>query len=108
MCPIHFCTDNALDLQSMDKYHKVRAIGMGTGGDCFLVHNKNDGKLYVMKCFKRQHMCPKERAASVNEASVISSLNHPNVVKYVESFLSKKTQNLSIVYVTRQGCVLPT
>lgn len=40
-----------------------------------------------------------ERQASVNEAKVLSMLDHPNIVGYFESFLEEKTMTIVMEYV---------
>ena len=83
----------------MDKYRRVRKFGNCTSGQCFLVHNDEDNKLYVLKTYDMSAMTPPERTAVTNEARVMSSLDHPNVVKFTESFMSKDSRWFSIVYV---------
>ena len=51
-------------------------------------------------------MNKKERTASLNEAKVLSSLSHPNVINYVDNFLSRKTEHLCIVIEFAEGGLL--
>eukprot|EP00667_Euglena_gracilis_P008708 EG_transcript_8837 len=81
----------------MEKYTKVRNIGKGGMGQCILVRDNSDGQQYIMKLVDMSQMGKKERTASLHEAKVLSSLHHPNVVRYVDSFLSKRGDQLCIV-----------
>jgi len=72
-------------------------------GQVILVRSNDTNKIYVMKLIDLSRMNKKERAASLNEAKVLSSLTHPNVIKYVDSFLSRKTEHLCIVMEYAEG-----
>eukprot|EP00759_Apiculatamorpha_spiralis_P053646 PhF_6_TR6288/c0_g1_i1/m.9523/K08857/NEK1_4_5; NIMA (never in mitosis gene a)-related kinase 1/4/5 len=81
----------------MDRFTKVRNIGKGNMGACYLMRSLEDGKLYVIKQIDLSRMSKKERSQSLNEAKVLSSLRHPNVINYVDSFLARKSESLCIV-----------
>lgn len=81
----------------MDKFSKVRNIGKGNMGACALAKNNEDGKYYVIKQVDLTRMSKKERQQSLNEARVLSSLRHPNIINYVDSFLARKSDHLCIV-----------
>lgn len=86
----------------MENYSKVRNIGKGGMGQCILVRHSS-GQPYIMKLVDLSSMNKKERTASLHEAKVLSSLNHPNVIRYVDSFLSKKGDQLCIVMEWAEG-----
>jgi len=75
-------------------YTKVKDIGQGSYGKAVLVQDR-DGKLYVMKVIDMSRMDSKQRKDAINEVKVLSSLKHPYVVSYRESFTESK--NLAIV-----------
>lgn len=81
----------------MDKFTKIRNIGKGNMGACALARNNEDGKYYVIKQVDLTRMSKKERQQSLNEARVLSSLRHPNIINYVDSFLARKSDHLCIV-----------
>ncbi|EKF98472.1 serine/threonine protein kinase, putative,protein kinase, putative [Trypanosoma cruzi] len=81
----------------MEKFTKVRQIGKGNMGACALARNNEDGKCYVIKQIDLRRMSKKERQQSLNEAHLLSSLRHPNIINYVDSFLLKKSDHLCIV-----------
>jgi len=72
-------------------YHKIKEIGSGSFGRAYLVSCKRsaekDKKLLVMKEIDMQRMDSKERKNAEVEAHVLSSLKHPYIVKYSESFV---------------------
>eukprot|EP00916_Digyalum_oweni_P001121 GHVL01002226.1.p1 GENE.GHVL01002226.1~~GHVL01002226.1.p1 ORF type:complete len:403 (-),score=65.59 GHVL01002226.1:632-1840(-) len=69
----------------MNKYEVIRTIGQGTYGAAVLVIK--DGKEYVMKQIVMEQMSLKERQDSVNEVEILNMMEHPNVIRYWESFL---------------------
>ena len=69
-------------------YAKVKRIGKGSFGVVDLVKGK-DKRLYVMKIVLRTG--PKTSASgqvreAVNEANMLKTLNHPNIVEFKEAF----------------------
>jgi NIMA (never in mitosis gene a)-related kinase len=81
----------------MERFTKVRNIGKGNMGACTLARNNEDGRHYVIKQVDLGKLNKKERQQSLNEAKLLSSLRHPNVINYVDSFLARKSDHLCIV-----------
>lgn len=71
----------------MDKYQKVAVIGKGSFGRAVLARSMIDKKYYVIKEISISEMTPKELKEARTEVQVLSSLNHPNIVGYKESFI---------------------
>ncbi|CAE6960229.1 NEK1 [Symbiodinium natans] len=76
-------------------YTKIKDIGSGSYGKAILVQDK-ESKLYVMKIIDMSRMDPKQRKDAINEVRVLSSLKHPYIVSYRESYMSEG-RNLAIV-----------
>ena len=87
----------------MERYQKIKNIGKGGMGQCILVRRRDNGQQFIMKLIDLSKMNKKERQASLHEAKVLSSLNHPNVIRYVDSFLSSKHDQLCIVMEWAEG-----
>lgn len=75
-------------------YAKIKEIGQGSYGKAVLVQDR-DGKMYVMKVIDMSRMDSKQRKDAANEVKVLSSLKHPYIVSYRESFTEHR--NLAIV-----------
>eukprot|EP00930_Biecheleria_cincta_P009474 TRINITY_DN11122_c0_g1_i1.p1 TRINITY_DN11122_c0_g1~~TRINITY_DN11122_c0_g1_i1.p1 ORF type:complete len:425 (-),score=69.77 TRINITY_DN11122_c0_g1_i1:143-1417(-) len=75
-------------------YTKIREIGSGSYGKAVLVQDR-ESKRYVMKIIDMSRMDSKQRKDAINEVRVLSSLKHPYIVSYRESFTEHK--NLAIV-----------
>ncbi|GFU72788.1 hypothetical protein TNCV_1515491 [Trichonephila clavipes] len=83
----------------MENYEKIRLIGRGAFGTVYLCKQKSDNKLVITKEIPVDQMTVEERQVSMNEAKVLSMLDHPNVVAYYESFLEDKTMIIVMEYV---------
>jgi len=70
----------------MERYENVRSLGKGGYGQAVLVRRRTDGQLFVMKEIRLAAMSPKDRADTCREAHVLSSLRHPFVISFEESF----------------------
>jgi NIMA (never in mitosis gene a)-related kinase len=89
----------------MEKYQKIRAIGEGSFGKAYLVKNSQDNQMYVMKQISITQMSKKERDEALNEIKVLSALNHPNIVRYRESFVEKTF--IAIIMDYAEGGTIP-
>eukprot|EP00755_Sulcionema_specki_P019960 Sspe_Gene.70770::Locus_41812_Transcript_1_1_Confidence_1.000_Length_1695::g.70770::m.70770/K08857/NEK1_4_5; NIMA (never in mitosis gene a)-related kinase 1/4/5 len=87
----------------MDRYTKIKNIGKGNMGACFLMRNNDDMRYYVIKQIDLTKMSKKERQQALNEARVLSSLKHPNIINYVDSFLARPSDHLCIVMEYAEG-----
>lgn len=75
-------------------YAKIKDIGQGSYGKAVLVQDR-EAKLFVMKIIDMSRMDSKQRKDAVNEVKVLSSLKHPYIVSYRESF--QEHRHLAIV-----------
>ncbi|KAL9100170.1 MAG: hypothetical protein Q9163_004420 [Psora crenata] len=82
--------DSQVTLSSSEyarKFVEEGRLGRGGFGEVFRARNKTDGQLYAIKKIKA-----KSRAALdpvLSEATVLSRLNHPNVVRYFASWIEE-------------------
>lgn len=79
----------------MDKYTQMSVIGKGSFGRAVLARDNVDKKLVVVKEINISEMGQKEQREAKNETKVLSTLRHPNIIAYKESFVEKG--NLYIV-----------
>eukprot|EP00746_Dinoflagellata_sp_MGD_P125244 gnl/MRDRNA2_/MRDRNA2_59976_c0_seq1.p1 gnl/MRDRNA2_/MRDRNA2_59976_c0~~gnl/MRDRNA2_/MRDRNA2_59976_c0_seq1.p1 ORF type:complete len:391 (+),score=54.73 gnl/MRDRNA2_/MRDRNA2_59976_c0_seq1:89-1261(+) len=72
-------------------YSKIRKIGQGSFGCCYLVQGKakdqDEKRLMVMKEIDVGRMDRKERQVAENEVKCLSAVKHPYIVRYWESFM---------------------
>ncbi|CAF2420842.1 unnamed protein product [Rotaria sp. Silwood2] len=90
-------SDNDLILVK-DRYKIIKVLGRGSYGEVWLVSplessigSKSKPRRCVLKriCIGRPNNEKNELAAAEREAQLLSSLKHPNIVAYIESFRSR-------------------
>mmetsp|Transcript_25496 Transcript_25496/g.25283 ORF Transcript_25496/g.25283 Transcript_25496/m.25283 type:complete len:91 (-) Transcript_25496:1163-1435(-) len=74
----------------MDKYRKIKRIGIGSFGQALLVQSIVDRKCYVMKVINVGNMDKKQKQDALNEVRVLKAMRHPYIITYRESFMDKK------------------
>eukprot|EP00928_Gymnodinium_smaydae_P086307 TRINITY_DN7033_c0_g1_i1.p1 TRINITY_DN7033_c0_g1~~TRINITY_DN7033_c0_g1_i1.p1 ORF type:complete len:489 (-),score=68.31 TRINITY_DN7033_c0_g1_i1:250-1545(-) len=72
-------------------YIKIREIGSGSFGCAYLVRKRGEDRELVLKEIFLKNCDTLEQKKNEVEVQVLSSLNHPNVVKYRESFTQDAT-----------------
>ncbi|RKP12123.1 kinase-like domain-containing protein, partial [Piptocephalis cylindrospora] len=85
----------------LDKYKIVEEIGRGSYGVIYKVQRFADNKMLVAKTVKYAHMSNRERQQVVEEVQVLRSLNHPNIVKYIDRQIDLDTK---ILYIIMEYC----
>lgn len=83
----------------MHKYEKVKTLGEGGFGKALLVRKKTTRELLVVKEVRLGRMSQKDRKETFQEAAVLKSLHHINIVECKESF----TEN-NIFYIVMEYC----
>ena len=79
---------------SSDKYksYEIGArLGRGAAGDVHLATYKKKGTTVVIKLMNIYNMPEKEAESATREAYFLRSLKHPNVVRYIDSFIHGPT-----------------
>lgn len=60
---------------------------MGTFGDVFLFHSReNPTKKYAVKIMFKKDINPEILQLVNEEVQILAMLDHPNIVKYIESY----------------------
>jgi serine/threonine protein kinase len=70
----------------MDKYRRVRVIGRGSFGCAILCRRKRDNHQCVIKQIQTDGMDDSEHSAVTGEVRILSSLDHPNIIRLLDSF----------------------
>lgn len=82
---------------SLNGYTELRSIGRGSFGEAVLVQDK-DGHCFVMKTVDIGSLDKEQQKDAVNEVQVLSSLKHPYIVRYHESFIDEGTLAIVMDY----------
>jgi serine/threonine protein kinase len=72
----------------MERYHVIKSIGSGATSEVFLVEDKRSRRPYILKQMPTCGMSDQERARAKQEINVLQKIDHPNVVRYRESFIT--------------------
>jgi len=72
------------------KYQRVKIIGKGSFGKAYLVKNTVDDCLCVVKQMETGMMDAQARNDAVQEALFLKKMEHPNIIKFHEVFMTKK------------------
>jgi len=73
---------------SGSRYRSVRVLGQGSFGKAILVEEKATQRLCVVKQINfGKLLSPKERSECQQEANLLHSLRHPNIVTYIDSYI---------------------
>ena len=82
---------------SIEAYTRLKVLGRGSFGCAVLCEQKGTGIKVVIKEIDMAKMPPAERDAALQEARVLASLDHPNIVRCHESFVDTRDSKLYIV-----------
>jgi len=94
----HLSTSPGLTGRSLGhNYREVRSIGRGSFGEATLAKDGN-GKLCVIKTIDIRRLDKKEQLEAAHEVQVLSSLKHPYIVRYHESFVEDGTLAIVMDY----------
>ncbi len=64
-----------------DKYEWLEVLGRGFSGVCRKVRQKETGQIFVIKQIDVSFVTKDEYTTAVQEAELLSSLCHPNVIR---------------------------
>lgn len=83
---------------NLEDYEKIRVVGKGAFGTAILYKRLSDKMHVVMKEVYLTDMTKDERNMALNEVNVLSSLNHPNIIRYIGSFLKQDALTIIMEY----------
>jgi NIMA (never in mitosis gene a)-related kinase len=73
----------------MQAYDRVKDLGEGGYGKALLCRRKSDRQLVVIKEVRLAGLSARDRQEATQEAAVLGSLRHPNIVSYFGSFYDR-------------------
>jgi calcium-dependent protein kinase len=82
-----------------EKYEYIGLLGNGAFGKVRLFCDKNCSDLkYAIKTIKKEQMSKELYCFLIDEVNIISELDHPNIVKYYESYEDDNYLNIVMEY----------
>ena len=82
----------------MDKYKIIKEIGKGNYGKALLVQSLKDKNLYVIKIIDISNFNSEQYESAIYEVNVLKSLNHPYIIKHIESFCESNSLCIVMEY----------
>ncbi|TMW69389.1 hypothetical protein Poli38472_001545 [Pythium oligandrum] len=82
----------------MHKYEELKCIGRGSYGSAHLVTERATADRYVIKKIPMELLSEQEKVQSFREVELLSTLKHPNVVEYKESFVEGNVIHIVMAY----------
>jgi NIMA (never in mitosis gene a)-related kinase len=79
---------------SIKDYELQTQLGKGAQGVVYRAKRKADGVLVAVKQVYLKNLSKKDQAGATHEVNVLSKLNHPFVIKYLQSFQDANTLNI--------------
>jgi len=71
------------------KYKRIKVLGWGSFGEAHLAQCISDGSLCVIKEVDLSCMTEEEKEATKKEAKLLEQFNHPNIVRFRESYTNE-------------------
>ncbi|XP_049803013.1 serine/threonine-protein kinase Nek8-like [Schistocerca nitens] len=82
----------------MECYREIRVVGRGSFGAVHLCERRSDGQQVVVKRVSISQMTDSELAASCTEVRVLSMVQHPLVVRYLDSVVQEDALHIVMEY----------
>jgi len=73
-----------------EKYQRIKVLGKGSFGKAYLVKNTEADELCVVKQMETSMMGKKEKEEAVKEAMLLKRMDHKNIVRFQEVFMTRK------------------
>jgi NIMA (never in mitosis gene a)-related kinase len=82
----------------MNNYITEKIVGKGSFGSALLVRRKRDNQKFIIKEIRMTNMNDRAIKQTELEATLLSRLNHPNIIKFVESFREGRSLMICMEY----------
>ncbi|KAG5474212.1 hypothetical protein CUR178_04325 [Leishmania enriettii] len=83
--------------QRMRDYEVFEHLGSGATSDVYRVVNRTNNRTYVLKKMSLANMSDEEQLRAKREIVVMDNVDHPNVVKFRESFIDPADNSVDII-----------
>ncbi|XP_037936698.1 serine/threonine-protein kinase Nek10 [Teleopsis dalmanni] len=89
--------------KTLQDYEVISVIGNGAFGTCFKVRDKATSELYAWKGIDYEELSESKKESLVSEISVLSQLQHPNIVQYYHHLVNYEAKSIFIVMECCEG-----
>jgi len=73
-----------------EAYKRIKVLGEGSYGKAYLAKNPRRDSLCVIKEVDLSRMSRAEKDLAISEVKILESLNHPNIIKFLDVYKTKK------------------
>ncbi|CAI5438989.1 unnamed protein product [Caenorhabditis angaria] len=77
---------NARATSAHNRYERIRTVGKGAFGSAVLYRRREDSSLVIIKEINMYELDSSQRRLALNEVSLLSRIEHPNIIAYYDSF----------------------
>ena len=71
------------------RFHSIKVLGEGSFGKAVLVEEIETRRQCVVKQIAMGKLSPREQAETQQEATLLSTLAHPNIISYIDAYLKQ-------------------
>ncbi|EFP13176.1 CRE-NEKL-1 protein [Caenorhabditis remanei] len=71
---------------AQNRYERIRTVGKGAFGSAVLYRRREDSSLVIIKEINMYDLDSSQRRLALNEVSLLSRIEHPNIIAYYDSF----------------------
>ena len=83
----------------IEEYVFSKILGKGSYAIVKLAHHKKTGDIIAIKTYDKIRLCDPLKKASVDrEIKILKSIEHPNIIKYIDCFDNKRQLHLIMEY----------
>jgi len=86
-------------LKPSNEYEVLGVIGSGGFGTIYKVRSVNTGKVYALKKVILKGLNITQQRSALKEVLTLAKVSHPNIVKYITSYLEESALNLVMEFV---------
>ena len=86
------------------RWTEVRLIGRGAQGSVHLVRHNSTQQLCVRKRVATENLSKRDRDAAHRECQLLKTLDHPRIVKFVESFEGRLEDDARCLHLVMEWC----
>ena len=80
-------------MSSLNDYEILKRLGEGSFSNVYLVKNKRNNLIYALKKVEISKLTPNARENSLNEIRILASINHENIISFIDSFYTNSENN---------------
>ena len=81
---------------SLNNYEILEILQKEENVALIKMRNKIDGNIYLLKNINVKRLNKNQKERAINEIQILSSLNHPNIIKFKEAFFDKPSNTLNL------------